>query len=110
MDFNEVIDLLKETADVIYNQYLEAEKDRKSRLYDRFCAVTDAIGRLEEEQEEIERLNDTLRIMFNRCICFCGSQNCSECKQREECESKRSFWQGYYLLHGKRVKKGGDQE
>lgn len=72
--------------------------------------IEDQLKKDEEQQTEIERLNDTLRIMYNRCICFCGSQNCSECKQKEECESKRSFWHGYYLFHGERVKKDGEKE
>ena len=86
---------------------IELLKDQKN-LIDGL--IEDQLKKDEEQQTEIERLNDTLRIMYNRCICFCGSQNCSECKQKEECESKRSFWHGYYLFHGERVKKDGEQE
>ena len=83
-------------------------KHQHSELWHYEQALSETEELLKEQPAEIERLNDKLRIMYNRCICFCGSQNCSECKQREECESKRSFWHGYYLLHGKRVKKDGE--
>ena len=72
------------------------------------AVLTDVMELLDSQQAEIERLNEILRIMYNRCICFRGSRDCSTCKQREECESKRSFWHGYYLLHGKSVKKDGE--
>lgn len=68
---------------------------------------------VEEQQADIERLNtenkrfsDMLRIMFNRCISFRGSENCDECAQREECESKRGMYKGWYLKDRKRVEKG----
>ena len=73
------------------------------------AVLADVMDLLDGQREEIEKLNDKIRIMYNRCICFRGSWNCSTCKQREECESKRSFWHGYYLLNGERVKKDGEQ-
>ena len=75
------------------------------------------VERLKEQQADIERLNtenkrvsDRLRIMFNRCICFRGSDNCDECAQREECESKRVMYKGWYLKDRKRVEKDTNGE
>ena len=74
------------------------------------AVLADVMELLDSQTEEIEKLKDKVRIMYNRCICFCGSKNCSECKQKEECESERSFWHGYHLVNHKRVKKEGEQE
>lgn len=68
MEFNEVIDILNETAEVIYEEYLKAGKNESPRLYDRFLAVSNAvdllndqaqkIGELEDQQAENERLKE----------------------------------------------------
>lgn len=65
---------------------------------------------LKHQQSEIERLkaekeetDKRLKTMYNRCICFRGACDCSDCKQREECESKRSFYHGWYLKNRERV-------
>lgn len=59
---------------------------------------------------KIDRDSQTLRIMFNRCISFGGALECSSCKQRKRCENERSFYHGYYLTRGHRVRKDGEQE
>lgn len=73
------------------------------------AVLTDVMELLDSQQAEIERLNEILRIMYNRCICFRGSDYCSSCGQQEECESKRAFWRGYHLVNHKRVKRGSEQ-
>lgn len=74
--------------------------------------LTDAIKLLKKQDSEIQelrtensRLNNRLRIMYNRCICFRGADSCSDCAQREECESKRNFYHNSYLRNRERVRK-----
>lgn len=58
MEFNEVIDLLNETAEVIYEQYLKAGKGESPRLYDRFLAVSNAVDLLNDQAQKIGELEE----------------------------------------------------
>lgn len=48
-----MIDLLNETAEVIYEEYLKAGKDESPRLYDRFLAVSNAVDLLNDQAQKI---------------------------------------------------------
>ena len=43
-----------------------------------------------------------LRVMYNRCITYKGAINCHDCGQREQCETMRVLYNGYFLEHGER--------
>lgn len=58
MEFNEVIDLLNETAEVIYEEYLKAGKAESPRLYDRFLAVSNAVDLLNDQAQKIGELEE----------------------------------------------------